>query len=191
MGSRQDDHNRGEKNGAKAGIFDQLAERTNPFSSPEYKQGYFHGVRQQNPTRGSSGPGRSPDSFQSASGGGGGGGADLPFPLLMIFIVPVVVGYFIWWLIQNPKALAPVLAVFIFSYILFRLTIYASSGGHEQLAASVHDLKLFSIFCGVSWLIGGSKGRPGLGFALGFLGPIGWVIIAILQRREVAGGKRA
>lgn len=43
MGSEQDDHNRGQKDGADANLFDYLVEDTNPFSSQEYKEGFRHG----------------------------------------------------------------------------------------------------------------------------------------------------
>lgn len=40
---KQDDHNRGQADGAKANEFDALVEDFNPFSSWEYKQGFKHG----------------------------------------------------------------------------------------------------------------------------------------------------
>jgi len=44
MGSKQDDHNRGQKDGANANVFDYIVEDTNPFSSQEYKEGFRHGT---------------------------------------------------------------------------------------------------------------------------------------------------
>lgn len=43
MGSKQDDHNRGQKDGANATWFDVLVEEHNLFTSPEYRAGYRHG----------------------------------------------------------------------------------------------------------------------------------------------------
>jgi hypothetical protein len=42
---KQEDHNAGEKAGSQAGLFDEVVERTNPFSSPEYKEGFDNGLR--------------------------------------------------------------------------------------------------------------------------------------------------
>jgi hypothetical protein len=66
--SKQSDHNEGQKDGSKASGFDEIAENFNPFTSPEYKEGFRHGVEQQshsNPDKESS----SSDSGGSESGG--------------------------------------------------------------------------------------------------------------------------
>jgi hypothetical protein len=40
---KQDDHNRGQKDGSEASRFDYLVEDFNPFCSQEYKEGFRHG----------------------------------------------------------------------------------------------------------------------------------------------------
>lgn len=44
MGKKEDDHNRGQEDGAKADFFDQFAHFINPFSSEHYDKGFQHGV---------------------------------------------------------------------------------------------------------------------------------------------------
>src|SRR5258707_368477 len=44
MGRKQVDHNRVQKDGANANVFDYIVENTNPFSSQEYKEGFRHGT---------------------------------------------------------------------------------------------------------------------------------------------------
>lgn len=43
MGKKEDEHNRGQKDGSEATIFDYLAEDLNLLSSQEYKEGFRHG----------------------------------------------------------------------------------------------------------------------------------------------------
>jgi hypothetical protein len=45
--SKHSDHNLGQKDGARANTFDEITERFNPFTSPEYKQGFQHAIEQQ------------------------------------------------------------------------------------------------------------------------------------------------
>lgn len=47
MAKKQDEHDLGEKAGAKADLLEQAIENFNPFSSPEYKGGFRHGVQNQ------------------------------------------------------------------------------------------------------------------------------------------------
>jgi hypothetical protein len=44
---KQDDHNKGQEDGSKASWFDEVVERTNPFSSTEYKEGFDNGLANQ------------------------------------------------------------------------------------------------------------------------------------------------
>src|SRR5260370_17021690 len=47
MASKQDDHNRGQKDGAKSDGLDELLVMNNPLETPEYKQGFQEGRRNQ------------------------------------------------------------------------------------------------------------------------------------------------
>src|SRR6266702_3429960 len=47
MGSKQDDHNRGERDGSKASGLDAWVDVNNPLNPEEYKAGYRHGLQQQ------------------------------------------------------------------------------------------------------------------------------------------------
>jgi hypothetical protein len=44
MGKKEDDHNRGQEDGAKADFFDQLFHVIDPFTSEHYDKGFRHGV---------------------------------------------------------------------------------------------------------------------------------------------------
>jgi hypothetical protein len=44
MGKKEDDHNRGQEDGAKADFFDQLEHLLDPFHSEHYHKGFQHGV---------------------------------------------------------------------------------------------------------------------------------------------------
>lgn len=47
MGSKEHDHNEGQKDGAQADFLSGLVEALNPLTSPEYKAGFWHGMEQQ------------------------------------------------------------------------------------------------------------------------------------------------
>jgi hypothetical protein len=46
MGSKQDDHNEGQKDGAKGDFLSDYITQNNPFLSEDYKEGYAHGSEQ-------------------------------------------------------------------------------------------------------------------------------------------------
>lgn len=44
---QQDEHNQGQQTGSEASWFDEIIERTNPFSSPEFQEGLDNGLANQ------------------------------------------------------------------------------------------------------------------------------------------------
>jgi len=74
MGSKQDDHNRGERDGSKASGFDAWVDLNNPLNPEEYKAGYRHGLQQQRESSASIGTSNRPRLDDEGGGGGGGGG---------------------------------------------------------------------------------------------------------------------
>jgi DNA replication protein DnaC len=81
MGSKQDDYNRGQKDGARAGGFDEFVESNFSLESPEYRKGFEHGRQQQVEARAKETVKIVPSSDSNApsdhggGGTGGGGGA--------------------------------------------------------------------------------------------------------------------
>jgi tetratricopeptide (TPR) repeat protein len=115
MASKQDEHNRGQEDGAQANAFDELVEMNNPATSVERKQGFQHGRRQQleaeaaKPVQGASPPGSAlagaVGSVGGAMGSGGGeilagGGKYVGFVFLIFMIA-------LWTKYCNPNAGKP------------------------------------------------------------------------------------
>jgi hypothetical protein len=73
MGSKQDDHNRGECDGSKASGFDAWVDLNNPLNPEEYKAGYRHGLQQQGKRSAAIGTSNRPRLDDKGGGGGGGG----------------------------------------------------------------------------------------------------------------------
>ena len=44
---KQESHNLGQEAGSKASWFDEVVQKTNPFSSTEYQQGFENGLHNQ------------------------------------------------------------------------------------------------------------------------------------------------
>lgn len=173
-------HNLGQKHGANAApVIDELLLNFNPFVTDAYKHGFRHALEQQRNRRESqvSAPGKIPT---STGGGGGGGGDSLPFPILLMLLVPAIPVVLLFWMVRHPKSFF--IAVFAIGllYFLLQAATYAPAG---QLRVTMRDLFFFYIFLGVGFLIGCLKRRPVLGMLLGFLGPIGWIIISLVPSR--------
>jgi hypothetical protein len=47
MGTRQDDHNRGQEAGSKANSFERSIYETTPFSNPDFDKGFENGAANQ------------------------------------------------------------------------------------------------------------------------------------------------
>src|SRR5229473_812008 len=111
MGSKRDDYNRGQKDGAKAGGFDEFVEKNFSLGSPEYRKGFEHGRQQQVDARAKETvkivpSGNTNTSSDHGSGGGGGGLGGVGFGgggggkgclIILFLIIALPFGMYIKW----------------------------------------------------------------------------------------------
>jgi len=185
-------HNKGQRDGSEATLFDELATEWSPFVTAEYKQGFRHARGQQNtlrsrPTREAQAQPSAPrDQLGGASthAGPGGGGAGIDDAALTP--IAVIIGAYglvimlcisvVRWCLRH-RAHAAIFGLWIAIYLLAN---YVETRGNPQAAIVIGLMSLYGFFATLGHAIGKSKRRPLLGLVLGFFVPVWGHIIAVL-----------